>query len=147
MKKLLLLALLMGAQGAWQETDGTLDFACGNGKENFTFKAYYNDQATDLELAYDIAVMQFPFIGSEINPFPQPIPGCQKAPLEFMPTATGAEIYFECLADGDAGFGEIKADFSTAKMELTITFPEGQPNLLYPYEEDTSFTLPCTFLD
>ena len=147
MKKLLILALLFGAQaqGAWQETDGTLDFACGNGKENFSFKAFYKQNSGQLEFAYDVTVYQFPFLGSEINPFPQAIPGCQKAYMEFTETNTGAEVYFECTADGDAGFGTITADFASAKMELNITFPEGQPTLLYPYKEDTTFTLPCSF--
>ncbi len=150
MKKMItkaILASLMAvqAQAAWMPTDGSLDFVCGDGKNIFTFTAFYNNQASGLELAYDISVTQFPFVGSELNPVAQAIPGCQEAPLEFSETANGAEVYFECAADGDAGFGTIEADFINLKMELDISFPEGQPTLLYPFLEDTNMKLSCDF--
>ncbi len=148
MKKIAIMALMVSSMvnASWMDTDGTLNFACGDGLNNFEFKAYYNGQSPQLELAYDITVTQFPFLGAEILPFAQDVPGCQKAPITLSETATGAEVYFECAGDGDAGYGEIKANFATGEMNLDITFPEGQSTLYQPFEEDTNIKLPCDFL-
>lgn len=150
MKKMILMLILLSANsfGAWQDTDGTLDFKCGNGVNDFVFKAYYDaDPQGGLKFSYDVSVFQFPFLGAEIQPVEQKVPGCQKAHMEFSETATGAEIYFECAADGDAGFGTIKADFLNNSINLEISFPEGQPTLMKPIPDGTEMNLSCDFLD
>jgi|GEM_PF-5867554 len=144
--KTLILATLMSislTQAAWQPADDTINFKCGDGLNNFEFTTYYNDQAPSLELAYEISVTQFPFIGAEIQPKSQIIPGCEKTLVSFSQNGMSGEIYFECAADGDAGYGTIKVDFMTAKATATINFPEGQSTLFTPFPDDTTFTLPC----
>lgn len=148
MKSLITLALLVSlqAQATWMPTDGTIDFKCGDGVNNFEFKAFYKAGAQPLELAYDVTVMQFPFLGAEIKPVTQVVPGCTKAPLEMGVTNSGVEVYFECAADGDAGFGTITANFATGDMKAEINFPEGQPTLNQPIPDGATLNLPCDFL-
>jgi hypothetical protein len=55
------------------------------------------------------------------------------------------EIYFECAADGDAGFGTLVIDMNTAAITGEISFPEGQSDLNYPIPEDTTYQLDCSF--
>lgn len=146
MKTLILIALLSISftQAAWQATDGTINFKCGDGLNNFEFTAFYNDQAPSIELAYEISVTQFPFLGAEIFPKSQIVPGCERALIDFSQNGMKGDIYFECAADGDAGYGSIAVDFTTAKAIATINFPEGQSTLFTPILEDTTLNLPCS---
>lgn len=136
------------ANAAWQPTDGTLDYTCTDGKRTIDFTAFYDDATggdsfDDVQLAYKLEIQQFAFRGSEENPVVQEVPGCEFAPLMLEYRENGVEIYYECAADGDAGYGTIDVDFTSFSVQAEVNFPEGQATLIRPIPDGTTYNLSC----
>lgn len=148
------------------EGDGTLDFVCkdtnieaapynifettllfdnGSGKSGFDLISDTNLASGNGDIVYKIEVRQHASAFSEEMSFPQPLKGCELAPVTISAKESIYEIYFECAADGDRGHGSIKLDAESGQLQGVFSFPEGQQSLRYPIVEDSTFELSCTF--
>lgn len=158
-------AFATSIENEYAEGDGTLDFICTDinteakphNTFNFTLKYKKNSdrQGFDIisddnlasmngDIVYQIDVVQVPFMGAEIVTLTQPISGCQTAPVAIRKTSdTTMELYYECDADGDAGFGTLNLDLKDFSVTGEVNFPEGKSSLLYPIVEDSSFSVTC----
>lgn len=166
--KLKSLSLLVGlsmavtasaAQRNYVPTDGTLDYTCtaeaaegevtnvfnfqmlydtNTGKSGFELISDENLKSGNGDLVYKITVSQTP--GGENLA----IPGCETAIIKMEEKKPEVySTYFECDADGDAGYGTIEFNTNTFMITGEINFPEGQSSLPNPYKEDTTFKLNC----
>lgn len=153
MKFILTLILSLSSFSAFAdyvEGDGTLDYICidknteATPHNTFLFKMFYDDSAPMINFAYQVSLMSFPFYGAEILPVTQVVPGCEFAQIQAdFTNPEDTKIYFECNADGDAGFGNINVNLTTEVISGDISFPEGQPTL--GISEGSKYELSCNF--
>jgi hypothetical protein len=158
---------------SYVEGDGGLSLQCegstkGSAQQNiFQLTALFDensprqgfDMISDENLAsgngdivYQVSIAQTPHDGSEIISESEVIPGCELAPLQVTMNEeqTETHIYFECDADGDAGYGNIKIDMEDEELvnpigRGQIFFPEGQRDISSPFPEDTVLDISCNF--
>ena len=149
------------------EGDGTLDFICteldtnakphnifdftlmydkDSGKSGFDLISDDNLAKGNGDLVYKMKMTQFPFFGAEIFPVEQEVQGCEFAPVSITQESdTVMNIYFECDADGDAGYGNLTMNLETGVVDGQVNFPEGKSSLIYPLQDDTEIPVSCDF--
>ncbi|HUP56320.1 MAG TPA: hypothetical protein VM598_02635 [Bdellovibrionota bacterium] len=66
-----------------------------------------------------------------------PVQGC--APAQ-QAQVTRSSVYVECIADGDAGFLDLRTD-RTGRLSGKMTFPEGSPQ--FDVDMDTEIPISC----
>ncbi|MCJ8278215.1 MAG: hypothetical protein HRT44_00590 [Bdellovibrionales bacterium] len=147
--------------------DGTLDFICteldtnakphnifdftlmydkDSGKSGFDLISDDNLAKGNGDLVYKMKMTQFPFFGAEIFPAVQEVQGCEFAPVSITQESdTVMNIYFECDADGDAGYGNLTMNLETGVVDGQVNFPEGKSSLIYSLQDDTEIPVSCDF--
>lgn len=114
------------------------------GKSGFEIISDENLKSGNGDLIYKIDVTQNGPVHPGMEQTRTTIPGCEEAIIIMeQKSETRFETYFECAADGDAGFGTIVFDTTAFVISGTITFPEGQSTLPMPIPEDTTYQLTC----
>ena len=169
LSSLILTSFTNAADKSYVEGDGSLDFTCtqddvnarpfnifdltfmydeNSPKDLFDMLADDNLGSGNGDFVYQMQMTQYPYYGAEIAPFSQTVTGCEFAPMQLTVKENGNfQIYFECDADGDAGYGEFEIDMNTFTGTGKINFPEGKSDLMFPLIEDTEVSISCKSTD
>ncbi len=120
-----------------------LMYDANSGKSGFDLISDENLKSGNGDLIYRVAITQTAE-GIPTEPRTLPLPGCQESIIIVeQKSETRFETYFECDADGDAGYGTLVLDTTALTITGEIHFPEGQSQLPYPIQDNTTFQLTC----